>query len=147
MWDRPEGAPGLLAIEAGLVVRDRFPTQLTAAHRALFAARHDQGLDLRDHDVVGGALAEAGLDAAAVLAEVAGGAARKTFRAEHEQAVADHGVFGVPTVIADGHAVFLRVMDRPGDDADLAVSTVERALDLMSGWPELNEFKHTTIPR
>jgi hypothetical protein len=38
-------------------------------------------------------------------------------------------------------------MDRPGEDAELAVSTVERALDLLEGWPELNEFKHTSISR
>ncbi len=147
VWDLPEGGPGLLAIEAGIVVRDRFPAQLTGAHRALFGARHDQGLDLRDPEVVTAALGGAGLDAAAVMAEVAGGAPRETVRKEHERLVADHAVFGVPTVIVDGRAVFIRVMDRPGDDAELAVGTVERALDLIVGWPELNEFKHTSIPR
>jgi len=38
-------------------------------------------------------------------------------------------------------------MDRPGDDADRARTTVERVLDLLTTWPELNEFKHTSIPR
>jgi len=27
------------------------------------------------------------------------------------------------------------------------MSTVERVLDLMNGWPELNEFKHTAVLR
>ena len=147
VWDLPEAAPALLGMEAALAVRDHFPAQLTKAHRALFGARHDHGLDLRDPDVVWDALAAPGIDAAAVMAEVAGGAPRETFRKEHERAVADHAVFGVPTVIVDGHAVFVRVMNRPGDDVDLAVATVERTLDLITGWPELNEFKHTTIPQ
>jgi len=50
-------------------------------------------------------------------------------------------------VIVGDRAVFVRVMDRPGGDGDLAVRTVERALDLIDSWPELNEFKHTSIPR
>src|SRR3989442_792404 len=73
--------------------------------------------------------------------------ALETFRKEHERGVADHNLWGVPTVIADGQAVFIRVMHRPQGDAAVARSTVDRALDLVRGWPELNEFKHTSIPR
>ncbi|MEA2827167.1 MAG: hypothetical protein QOG43_1606, partial [Actinomycetota bacterium] len=57
-----------------------------------------------------------------------------------------HHVFGVPTVIAGGQAVFIRLVDRPGADAAKARRIVERCLDLVTGWPDLNEFKHTTIP-
>ncbi len=147
VWDRAEPTPGLLANEAGIAVRDGFPHALTAVHRALFQARHDRGLDLREPEVVSGVLGEAGVDAAAVMAEVAGGGPRDTFRKEHEAAVADHAVFGVPTVIVGERGVFVRVMNRPDGDADLAVSTVERTLDLVVDWPELNELKHTSIPR
>jgi hypothetical protein len=42
--------------------------------------------------------------------------------------------------------VFLRILNRPGDDVSLARRTVERSLDLATGWPELNEFKHSSIP-
>ena len=52
-----------------------------------------------------------------------------------------------PTLIAGSQAVFVRVMYRPGGDAEAARSTVERTLDLLTGWPQLNEFKHTSIPR
>lgn len=40
-------------------------------------------------------------------------------------------------------------MDRSAIGADPAASirTVERIVDLLTGWPELNEFKHTSIPR
>jgi hypothetical protein len=49
--------------------------------------------------------------------------------------------------MSEDDAVFVRLMNRPFGDAALATSTVERVLDLLGGWPELNEFKHTAIPR
>ena len=147
VWERPDKAPGLLVMQAGIAVRDGFPESFPRAHHALFAARHEHGLDLRSRDVVREALAGAGVDADAVMAEVDSGAPLETFRKAHERAVADHRVFGVPTVIAAGRAAFIRVMRAPDGDADLAIRTVERAVDLVTGWDDLNELKHTTIPR
>ncbi len=71
----------------------------------------------------------------------------ETFRKEHEAAVADHEVFGVPTFLAGGRAVFVRLLSRPAGDADLAVSTVQRVVELVAGWDDLNEFKQTVVPR
>jgi protein-disulfide isomerase-like protein with CxxC motif len=147
VWDNPSKADGLLAMQAGIVVRDRWPESFPVIHRALFAARHDEGRDIREESVIRDVLQAHGADAGAVFEEIAGGAPLKTFRQAHEQVVGDHHVFGVPTFIADGRAVFVRVMDRPGDDAAQAKRTIERTLDLLTSWPELNEFKHTSIPR
>jgi protein-disulfide isomerase-like protein with CxxC motif len=147
VWDDPSKADGLLAMQAGIAVRDRWPESFPRVHRALFAARHDEGRDIREEDVLRDVLTANGVDADAVFEEIASGAPLKTFRQAHEWAVGDHHVFGVPTFITDGKAVFVRVMDRPGDDAAQAKRTIERTLDLLTGWPELNEFKHTSIPR
>ena len=146
-WDDPSKTPALLSIQAGIAVRDQFPDQFLVAHGAIFAARHDLGLDLRDPEMVKEVLGATGVDPEAVMTEVASGRPLETLRKEHEQAVAEHSVFGVPTVIIDGRATFVRLMNRPHGDAELAVRTVERALDLITGWPELNELKHTSIPR
>jgi len=146
VWDDPEMAATRLAVEVGIAVRDGWPDAFPAVHRALFAARHDQGLDIRDHDVVADVLTAHGLDADRVFNEVLACGPRDAFRAEHGAAVNDHRVFGVPTVIAGGQAVFIRLVDRPGTDAAKARATVERCVDLVTGWPNLNEFKHTTIP-
>lgn len=43
VWEKPEQDSGILALQAGVVVRDDFPYRLSAVHRALFAARHDEG--------------------------------------------------------------------------------------------------------
>ncbi len=146
-WDNPTVCRSLLAGQVGVAVRDRWPDRFTAVHRALFACRHDHGADLRDEAVLRAAVAGAGLDPDAVLAEVEAGWPLATCRKEHEAAVAEYRVFGVPTVICGDRAVFVRVMDRPAGDGERAVATVERTLDLLTGWPTLNEYKHTVIPR
>src|SRR5690606_12629154 len=48
VWERPEADSGLLALQAGVVVRDRFPDRFPDVHLALFALRHDEGRHLRD---------------------------------------------------------------------------------------------------
>jgi hypothetical protein len=65
---------------------------------------------------------------------------------EHERAVKDHSVWGVPTFIVGEQAAFVRLMDRPAGDVAHATRTIERTLELFS-WPELNEFKHTSLSR
>jgi len=56
-WDDPAQRSDLVALAAGVVVRDRHSEQFPAAHRALFDARHAEGGDLRDRSVVRDALA------------------------------------------------------------------------------------------
>jgi 2-hydroxychromene-2-carboxylate isomerase len=147
VWDDPTDAPELLALQAGVVAQTRFPEDFLAVHLALFAARHDQGQDLREPEVVRGALAAAGVDPDAVFAEIEAGWPLAEVRTAHEHAVKDQGVFGVPTFIMDGRAAFVRLMTRPEGDAALATATVARVLDLLGEAPELNEFKHTTLAR
>ena len=146
VWDDPEMAGTRLAVEVGIAVRDGWPEAFPAVHRAFFAARHDRGVDIRRHDVVADVLTAQGLDADQVLDEVLSCRPRDVFRIEHQTAVDRHRVFGVPTILAGGQAVFLRILGRPGDDVALARRTVERCLDLATGFPELNEFKHSSIP-
>jgi 2-hydroxychromene-2-carboxylate isomerase len=113
----------------------------------MFAARHDQALDLRDRDVVRKVLDEAGVDPETVLAETDAGWPLEVLKAEHTDAVSRLSVFGVPTFILGDRAVFVRVLDRPGQDAGRAISTINRIIGLMSDWPELNEFKYSSLPR
>lgn len=147
VWEVPDRYPGLTANLAGIVVRDRDPERFLAVHRALFAARHDEALDLRERDIVAKVLDAAGANSDAVLAEIDAGWPLDVLRREHTDAVDRLQVFGVPTFIAGDRAVFVRLLDRPGTDAALATTSVERVLHLLTGWPQLNEFKHTSIDR
>lgn len=137
----------MLAGFAGIVVREQEPDRFLDAHLALFTARHDQGVDLREREQLSQVLDAAGLDGAGVLAEAEKSWVADRARAEHEEAVQRWEVFGVPTFIADDRAVFVRVMNRPEGNAKIAEATVDRVLDLFDSFPELNEYKFTKIPR
>ncbi len=147
VWDDPAKAPDLMALAAGVVVRDRYPEQFGAVHHALFTARHDEGLDLRLPEVVTGVLDRAGVPGADVLAEVAGGEPVAEIRRAHTDAVTKWEVFGVPTFIVDDRAAFVRLMSRPRGDAALARKTIEDVVALFDTQPDLNEFKYTTLSR
>lgn len=147
VWGRWRDDSGLLALQAGVVVRDKFPERFLDAHEALFALRHDLGGHLRDDDSVRATLDAQGVDADAVLAEIASGHPILTVQDEHDAAVTGPKVWGVPTFIVGDQAAFVRLMDRPGGDGPRAIATIERVLDMLDGWPDLNEFKHTSIPR
>jgi hypothetical protein len=146
VWDDPAKAPALLAMQAGIAVRDAFPDAFLAVHLDLFRARHDDAKDIREEGVVRSVLSRH-LDADAVFDEIASGRPLATFRREHEEVVESHDVFGVPTFIAGDQAVFVRVMHRPGEDRESGRQTIERIVDLLAGWTDLNEFKRTRIPR
>jgi DSBA-like thioredoxin domain len=145
VWDDPDKAQDLLALGAGVVVRDQYPEQFLDAHIALFTARHDEGLDLRKPAVVASVLDRVGLPGDKVVAEVATGAVIEEIRSAHEYAVGQLEVFGVPTFIVGDDAVFVRLMSRPAGDVALATRTVQGILDLFETMPDLNEFKYTKL--
>jgi hypothetical protein len=147
VWEAPDRYRGLLANLAGIVVRDRFPERFRAAHLALFGARHDEGRDVREREVVAKVLDGAGVDGEAVLTEIDAGWPLEVLRDSHVDLADRLGVFGVPTFVSGDDAVFVRLMHRPEGDAKVAITTVDRVVDLLEGWPELNEFKHARIPR
>jgi protein-disulfide isomerase-like protein with CxxC motif len=147
VWDEPAKDSGLLALQLGVAIRDTQPDRFLDAHEALFAIRHDQGKSQRDEDVLRAALESVGVDVDAAFAEVESGVPLKKIREEHERGVAEHEVWGVPTFIVGDHAAFVRVMDRPRDGVQDSTRSIERIVDLLTGWPELNEFKHTSLSR
>jgi hypothetical protein len=147
VWDEPERDSGLLALQAGVVVRDHFPDRFLTTHRELFAVRHVHGNKLTDRAVLDDALRAGGVDPSPIFDMIAGGEPLETVRKEHEAAVADFDVWGVPTIMSGESASFIRVMTDARGDAELARTTVERLVDLLNSWPDLNEFKHTTRSR
>jgi DSBA-like thioredoxin domain len=147
IWTRPQDDSGLLAMQAAVVVRDQFPDRFHDAHEALFALRHDEGKHLEAPDEVRRVLAASGVDADSVFAAIDSGEPLDRVRREHTAAAEDHEVWGVPTFVQGEGAVFVRLMERPRGDADLAKRTIERVVDLLNGFPELNEFKHTSLKR
>ena len=142
VWDRdPEvWGTGVNALLWSIAVRDQQPEQFLAWHGAAFAARHDDGQKIAKIEVLRDIATGAGLDPAAIEAEIESGRPLKTLATEHTEAVKQHAMFGVPTFVVDGRAVFIRFMDRKNP------TDIDKALDLLE-WTDLNEFKHTSVPR
>jgi predicted DsbA family dithiol-disulfide isomerase len=145
VFDNPERNRDLVAMLVGIVVRDRRPEQWLRVHRALFALRHDEGHDLREEDELRSVLGSEGVDADYVFSEITSGWPLDTFRKEHDAAEREHSVWGVPTFIVGDHAAFVRIMTRPQGDGETARRTIDRIVDALKHFPELNELKHTTI--
>ena len=142
IWERDpaDRGSGVTALEWGIAVRDTFPEQFLDWHLATFTARHETGAKIAKTDVLAEIATSVGLDPKAVAAEVATGRPLEALAQEHTEAVKRHAVFGVPTFIVDDRAVFVRLMDRSNPE------DVDRVLDLLE-WTDLNEFKHTSVPR
>lgn len=142
VWERDpaEWGTGVTALCWGIAVRDEFPDSFLDFHLAVFRARHEDGAKIAKEEVLAEIATSVGLDPAAIAAEVASGRPLKQLAQSHTDAVKNHAVFGVPTFIASDQAVFVRLMDRANPD------DVDRVLDLLE-WRDLNEFKHTSVPR
>lgn len=145
VWERDEPLSGILALQWGLAVRDHFPGSFRAVHKALFQARHLEGKDINDPEVVRAVVASHGPDPDEVAKLVDSGEPLRTLQADHTRNVEQDKVWGVPTFITADRAVFVRHMRRATDGAE-ARQIVDRTLDLMS-WTDLNEFKQTFVPR
>lgn len=146
-WDDPARVPSQTATLVGLAVRNTQPEHFLAVHLALFTARHERQLNVKDGAAVARVVDEAGGDGQGALAEVASGRPLATLAEEHQRLVKEHDVFGVPTFIVGPDAVFVRLTERAGGDAAIAAATIDRIIDTVTGWPSLNELKHTRISR
>jgi hypothetical protein len=142
VWERdPEvWGTGVNALLWGIAIRDAFADQFLDWHLAAFAARHDEGRKIAKVDVLRDVATTVGIDADAVAAEVDTGKPLEVLAQTHVESVKRYAMFGVPTFVQDDQSVFIRFMDR-ANPAD-----IDRALELLA-WHDLNEFKHTSVPR
>jgi hypothetical protein len=145
VWNDPAFDSHLLALAAGVSVRDEQPDLFLDAHEALFRARHGQSIRLVNLDEIAGVLTPLGVDMSMVATDV-------TSRRPHDVIAASHKeferfeAFGVPTFIVNDSATFVRYMSEPNDDPSASVELIHSLLSLMMSRPELNEFKHTQLP-
>ena len=146
IWERPEQDSGLLALQLSVAIRDTQAERFLEAHHALYEHRHADAGNLRDLDLLLELVSGVGVDAAAARHELESGRPLATIRDEHTTYARTHEVWGVPVFIQDEKAVFVRLLDRPNGDQDVARRTIERIIENIS-WDSLNEFKHTSVPR
>lgn len=145
VWLDPEKDDALSALCASISVRDNQAERFLDAHDALFRARHEKGIRLKDLDEVLGVMEGVGVDTDLVAKDVA---SRRPFEvlgeSHHAMAKVEH--FGVPTVVIGDTGVFVRFMEPTKPEID-SRAVVTQVLDLMTGSPLLNEYKHTRVSR
>lgn len=144
VWNDPAFDTDHLALVAGISVRDQQPERFLDAHEALFRARHEGGVRLVSLEEIGSVLRPLGVDMDLVAADVASRRPHEVLGAAHESFAA-YEAFGVPTFVVNGDATFVRYMTPPRDSAH-SIDLITRLVTMM-GESDLNEFKHTRLPR
>lgn len=146
VWNNPEFDGDLLALAAGISVRDLQPEHFLDAHEALFRARHERAIRLVTIDEVASVLEPLGVDIGVLVADLTTRRPHGVIGASHEQ-YDRYEAFGVPTFVVNGDATFVRYMTPPTENAQASVDLVNSLVTLMATQPALNEFKHTRLPQ
>jgi hypothetical protein len=91
------------ALRTAVMVRQRYDADAVGRfYHSLDRRTWERSEDIRDPDVVRGALDDAGLDSSLYDAAIGDAATWETVIAEHRDVVARFGAFGVPTIALDG---------------------------------------------
>jgi len=146
VWNDPAYDADLISLAAAISVRDQQSEYFLAAHEALFRARHDGAIRLITLDEVSNVLAPLGVDVAKVAADVASRRPHDVIAASHKE-FDRFEAFGVPTFVVNDDATFVRYMSEPSDDPAQSVELITTLLAMMTNRADLNEFKHTQLPR
>jgi DSBA-like thioredoxin domain len=146
VWNDPAYDADLLSLAAAVSVRDQQSEYFLDAHEAMFRARHDRAIRLVTLDEISNVLAPLGVDMAKVAADVASRRPHDVIAASHKE-FDRFEAFGVPTFVLNDDATFVRYMSEPGDDPAQSVELITALLAMMTNRADLNEFKHTQLPR
>ena len=146
VWDDPAYDADLISLAAAVSVRDQQSEYFLDAHEALFRARHDRAIRLVTLDEISNVLAPLGVDMAKVAADVASRRPHDVIAASHKE-FDRFEAFGVPTFVVNDDATFVRYMSEPSDDPAASVGLMTTLLAMMTNRVDLNEFKHTQLPR
>jgi len=146
VWNDPAYDADLISLATAISVRDQQSEYFLDAHEALFRARHDRAIRLVNLDEISNVLAPLGIDMAKVAADVASRRPHDVIAASHKE-FDRFEAFGVPTFVVNDDATFVRYMSEPSDNPGESVELITTLLDMMTNRADLNEFKHTQLPR
>jgi protein-disulfide isomerase-like protein with CxxC motif len=146
VWNDPAYDADLLSLAAGTSVRDQQSEYFLDAHEALFRARHERAIRLVTLEEISNILAPLGVDMALVAADVASRRPHDVIAATHKE-FERFEAFGVPTFVVNDDATFVRYMSEPDGDPTKSIELITALLAMMTDRPDLNEFKHTQLPR
>ena len=145
-WAEPDEAlnPSLWGLRAGVAAGRQGPEALRAFLPLLLRARHERRMELNDAAGLRALAQEAGLDVARFEADLADRSTLDEIAASHAEA-REMGVFGTPTIVAEGgYPVFLKMIrPRTGEEAAAAWEGVK---GLIGGLTFVAEVKRPQPP-
>lgn len=146
VWDDPAHDADLLSLVASVSVRDQQSALFLRAHEALFRARHERAIRLVTLEEIDEVLGPLGVDLVKVRADIASRRPHAVI-GESFRRFEKFEAFGVPTFVVGDDATFVRYMESPTDDARASIDLIDSLVTMISMRPDLNEFKHTRLPR
>jgi predicted DsbA family dithiol-disulfide isomerase len=145
VWDAPESelVRGRHAFKAAEAARrqDGFED----FHMRLLRARHLDRIDIDDVAAVERVAEESGLDLDRFHRDVADPRILSALERDHRGAVAEHGVFGTPTLVFQGGpAAYVRLAEAP--EVDDSLSLFDRLVSIAADEPRILEIKRPVKP-
>ncbi|MDP6100999.1 MAG: DsbA family protein [Dehalococcoidia bacterium] len=116
LWEQPDDYPsrGLWAFRAAEAARCQGKDAFNRFHSTLLRARHQQGKDLSDRNVLAEVASGVGLDMPRFQEDLKRRELLSSLAEDHRTAVEEFGVFGTPTVVfPGGRAVFIKLTEVP----------------------------------
>jgi protein-disulfide isomerase len=138
--DDVRGRATFMAAEAARR-QDPDPKRFEPFHMELLRQRHELGNDIDDPEALAAAARAAGLDRERFERDRRDPETLLALARDHQQAVAEHGVFGTPTfVLPNGQTAYLRLRPAPEDPAE-ALVVFDELMQLVGERPYVLEVK------
>jgi predicted DsbA family dithiol-disulfide isomerase len=145
VWGAPEEEPvrGRLAFKAAEAARRQGAFE--RLHMPLLQARHVRQRELEQLDPVRDVARSAGLDLTRFDRDLAAADILSALARDHQTAVAEHGVFGTPTLVfEEGAAAYVRI--RPAPVGEEALALFDELTGAIANRPYLLEIKRPPRP-
>ena len=124
VWEQPEDYPsrGLRAFRAAEAARQQGEVPFSSFHVALLQAKHEQGRDIADINLLIELARDVGLKMVQFQKDLNNRSLLAKLAKDHTVAVDTLGIFGTPTLVFPGRkAVFLKLASPPPPSESLAV--------------------------
>lgn len=140
-WDQPNG---VLALRAGEAAKRQGGKLFDSFLIALLKARHEERKDLTDLNVIEDIAKATGLELDQFKQDLDDPALFDIIADTYAEAIDQHGVFGVPTLLfGDGLSAFIKTYQPPAEDA---VEVFEALSKVVTSWSFIGELKRPQPP-
>jgi len=144
MWAHPDyPSQGIPALVAAKAAKNQGKPAFMRYHLAAFDARHEEGKDIADRDVLIDIAKTAKLDLVEFEHDMASDKTWQAVGEDHTESESKYGIFGVPTLVfGKGQAVFAKLGPIP-ESKEERISLFELIFNMGVKKPYLRELKRT----